>query len=397
MDSKKIKKHDNGFLTIPAILTRTGILKYINHDGTVIKELRPASEVFKQKSMDSLGSIPITNDHPTEKSIDITNAKKHQSGLTGNEVKIVDEKFLMNDMIITDGDLIKDIENGKHEISCGYTAMLDFIPGVFNGEKYDAIQKDICYNHVALVNKGRAGSKVRLHLDNDCAIMVLDEDDLNKLKGEIKMKKIKIGDKEFEVNDDVAEAFNAQAKKDEEAKTEETKKAEEKVEETKKETEKKDADIKSLNEKLDALPDTEKTKAKIDQLEDDKKKLQEKVDAMPKEINDKAKTRLALIDVAKKTLNEETLKKLDEMDEKQIKQAVIKEKAKVDDIETKSDSYIDARFDMIVEKLGNKDHVDGEELGEKILNAEGNEIKIDDIKNASQVRRSKAWDTTEKK
>jgi hypothetical protein len=57
---------------------------------------------------------------------------------------------------------------GKKELSAGYHADHDFIPGTFNGQDYDAIQKNIIFNHVALVDRGRMGSNVA----------VLDEQDI---------------------------------------------------------------------------------------------------------------------------------------------------------------------------------------------------------------------------
>jgi hypothetical protein len=52
----------------------------------------------------------------------------------------------------------------RKEISLGYTCQLDPTPGIFKGQAYDAVQKNIEINHVALGPKGwgRAGA--------DCAI-----------------------------------------------------------------------------------------------------------------------------------------------------------------------------------------------------------------------------------
>ena len=72
---------------------------------------------------------------------------------------------LKGSLIIFHEDAIIAIENGeRHEISLGYTCRLEPTPGAINGETYDAVQKDIVVNHVALGPKGwgRAGP--------DCAI-----------------------------------------------------------------------------------------------------------------------------------------------------------------------------------------------------------------------------------
>jgi hypothetical protein len=55
------------------------------------------------------------------------------------------------------------------ELSSAYTLTLDETPGVTpDGQRYDAVQRDIRYNHVALLPKGagRAGSEVRLRMDS---------------------------------------------------------------------------------------------------------------------------------------------------------------------------------------------------------------------------------------
>jgi hypothetical protein len=65
--------------------------------------------------------------------------------------------------MVSDEAAIKDIEAGKRELSAGYTCELDFTPGkTATGDAYDAVQKNIRLNHVAIVSRGRAGSKVRI-------------------------------------------------------------------------------------------------------------------------------------------------------------------------------------------------------------------------------------------
>ena len=49
---------------------------------------------------------------------------------------------------------------------------LEFTPGEYNGQKYDAIQKNITNNHIAIVWKGRAGKNASLRLDENDAILL---------------------------------------------------------------------------------------------------------------------------------------------------------------------------------------------------------------------------------
>jgi hypothetical protein len=70
-------------------------------------------------------------------------------------------------LVIQDADLLLAIEKGdRREVSCGYSCDLLDTPGVTpEGVKYDKIQTNIVYNHVAIVEQGRAGSRVALRLD----------------------------------------------------------------------------------------------------------------------------------------------------------------------------------------------------------------------------------------
>ena len=83
----KTFKTSNGFLRTDAVITRTGIFKYKNPDGTIRRELRRPEEVFKQDALDSIKMIPVTNNHPylvsgdeNDKMVTTVNAGKYQVG-----------------------------------------------------------------------------------------------------------------------------------------------------------------------------------------------------------------------------------------------------------------------------------------------------------------------------
>jgi hypothetical protein len=81
-------------------------------------------------------------------------------------------------IIIHDAETVDQIMNGgKRELSLGYKVRLDQTPGVWNGQEYDAIQKNIRINHLAIVSSGRAGN-ARLNLDsNDAVYFNYDEEE----------------------------------------------------------------------------------------------------------------------------------------------------------------------------------------------------------------------------
>ena len=121
----------------------------------IIPVYRPAVEVFDIRSLASFEGKPVTNEHPEE---DVTpdNYQKYSCGHVQNVHAGAgeDSNKVLADLYITDPILIKLIENGKREVSCGYYAE----------EKKDSSGK-ICQtrirgNHVAVVENGRAGKTV---------------------------------------------------------------------------------------------------------------------------------------------------------------------------------------------------------------------------------------------
>jgi hypothetical protein len=69
--------------------------------------------------------------------------------------------YLQNSLVIWDGKAIEGVENDeKRELSCAYRYDADMTPGVYEGQAYDGVMRNIIGNHVALVRQGRAGSDV---------------------------------------------------------------------------------------------------------------------------------------------------------------------------------------------------------------------------------------------
>lgn len=147
-----------GFIEDSPILSRTGVFLYRDGAGRVRREFRPPEEVFSQDHLTSLKGKPITNGHPG--AVTAQNAKAHTVGTVLTPGR-QDGDDLRADIVIHD---TSPIAEGKKELSLGYTVDLDETPGEFNGERYDAIQRNLRVNHLALVERGRAGN-ARLSLD----------------------------------------------------------------------------------------------------------------------------------------------------------------------------------------------------------------------------------------
>lgn len=159
-----------GFLKVPAHLTRAGVFTYFNADGSERREWRPMSEVQRADSLATLISAPVTDQHPPE-AVTVANRAKYDRGNVGENI-VRDGGKVAATLYVKDGKLISAIERGdQREVSCGYTCDVELVAGVVPdgepdaGQRYDAVQRSINYNHVAAVARGRAGSEVRMHLD----------------------------------------------------------------------------------------------------------------------------------------------------------------------------------------------------------------------------------------
>jgi len=161
-----IETTPQGFIRAPAYLTRSGVLDYRRADGTVVRELRPPSEVFAPASLATLAAAPLTDLHPAEM-VSPKNFRKLAIGHVSDDVR-QDGQHVAANVTVQDADAIAAVEAGqRRELSCGYTCDLDETPGVHNGQHYDAVQRRIRYNHVGIgpKNWGRAGSSVALRID----------------------------------------------------------------------------------------------------------------------------------------------------------------------------------------------------------------------------------------
>lgn len=164
----KATRTDEGYLVDTPIVGRVGIQLYKNADGTIRRELRPTEEVFHADSLKSFAGKPVTDEHPGEP-VTAKNAKRLSVGTMQGEGK-QDGDNVVAPIIIHDGEMIdKVMKGGKRELSLGYKVDLEETPGVWNGQEYDAIQRNIRVNHLAIVPRGRAGN-ARLNLDRHDAV-----------------------------------------------------------------------------------------------------------------------------------------------------------------------------------------------------------------------------------
>ncbi len=163
----KLVRTPTGGAQVPARIARCGVLEYRNPDGTTRRELRLPEEVFHPDSLASLSGAAVIDigDHTGLVTPDTW--RKVSLG----HIDLIHEdsgNWIAATLHVNDRETLDMIENGdRTELSCGYVSRNEVNPGVWKGQPYDVIQRDIRYNHVALCppGKGRSGPSVGLRLD----------------------------------------------------------------------------------------------------------------------------------------------------------------------------------------------------------------------------------------
>lgn len=122
-----------------------------------VRVFRPRDEVSKARP--SFAHRPVTLGHP-DVPVTADNWKEHARGWTGDEVSIEGDVVRVP-MLLADAEAIRAVEAGTRQLSMGYDVELEWTPGTSpSGETYDAIQRSIRGNHVALVDAARGGPEL---------------------------------------------------------------------------------------------------------------------------------------------------------------------------------------------------------------------------------------------
>ena len=113
-------------------------------------ELERAAETFARLPILSK-HVPVTVDSPQPDLV---------VGAIGSDVSF-NSPYLDADICVWDASAIAGIESDKvRELSCAYRYIPVMEAGEFEGQAYDGRMTEICGNHLALVDVGRAGSDV---------------------------------------------------------------------------------------------------------------------------------------------------------------------------------------------------------------------------------------------
>lgn len=156
----------DGYLVASVLCARTGIQDYLGVEVgrpeiPVVHVYRPESAVFAKDSLSTFIGKPTTNDHPPVP-VTADNWKQYAVGSIGEEI-LREGEYIRVPITLMDAAVIKAVQDGKREISMGYEMDLTWESGQTpDGHAYDAVMSNLRMNHLAIVDRGRAGSRARI-------------------------------------------------------------------------------------------------------------------------------------------------------------------------------------------------------------------------------------------
>lgn len=315
---KSFSKTPQGYLQLDAIIARSGKQDYMAHelgifDGDVNRTIvldRPKTEVTSSMSIASFINMPVTDEHPSAGQVNPSNFTALVKGIV-LDAEPTPAGQVRAKLVIYDASLITKIEDGKRELSAGYTAEIDF-----SDDGKSAIQRKIRGNHVAFVDAARCGK--------ECSIF--DSKPINPKEG-IQMAKIKIKGVEYEIADSVAPVVQTLL--------EDNQTLADALAASESDTSKQTALVDAANEKVaemkKAVPDEKEAAKKIEDA------ANERVGVLIA-----ASAFLADYDPSGKSILE-------------IKRDVLTDALPELDLADRDDSYISTRFDILVEDGKSKD------------------------------------------
>ena len=217
----KYEETKDGYLLVTADrVARTGIQTYYGWENDAYADIakklgksnndpiriyRPSDEVFADAAVNAWAHLPVTVGHPDE-FVTPQNYTDLAVGEVSTEAAISsDRKWFGLRFIVKDRAAIDAVHGGKYpETSAGYSSDIELTGGVTpDGLRYDAIQRNIIPNHLALVRNGRAFSDHAACVDKWGAAPLTAKEE-----PEVDLKTIVVGDKAVQVAASDADIVN---------------------------------------------------------------------------------------------------------------------------------------------------------------------------------------------
>lgn len=201
---------DDGSMIAPATIARTGIMEYkasqcgplfADRDpNSIVRVMTTPEELFHKDSIDSYRAAPITILHPKD-NVNTENAKELRKGhLDGVPFKDEDGEHLSAHIVLDDQEAIDAVESGMSQMSSGHKCKLVLAD---KDCEWDAEKKNIRANHVAIVQRGRAGTA-----------QIADTDDRSETEIKLADTMTMLTDAETKLNDALGKLEATQAKLD---------------------------------------------------------------------------------------------------------------------------------------------------------------------------------------
>ena len=180
----KYTEDENGYITIPQNpISKSGVFQYLGKSISpdlepekVYNVWRPEEELNNPETIESFRLTPWIPEHVMLGEGFTPAEVVGVQGVTGETVEFLGGTLYSKLKLFGD-DLKKMIRAGLKELSCGFRCSWEIKGGVFQGQPYDVIQRQIRGNHLASVESARMGSDVRVAMDR--AVFALDSIDFN--------------------------------------------------------------------------------------------------------------------------------------------------------------------------------------------------------------------------
>lgn len=147
-------------------LSRVGVFPYSGASipnapdkNKIYNVLRPADELGAQECIDSFKLTPWISGHTMLGEGFTPAEQKGIDGVIGEDVYF-DGDFLRGNIKMFTQKIADAVANDVTELSVGYRCAYEFKSGIYQGQPYDVIQRNIRGNHLALVPQGRCGPEV---------------------------------------------------------------------------------------------------------------------------------------------------------------------------------------------------------------------------------------------
>jgi uncharacterized protein len=175
----EIERFDStdGVMTVEAIARHPGVLTYHKKDGSTRRELVPLELLrgFDSAGMPlagKLAGIPVSNEHPTAlfKTLSQDRRDALKKGDVGEDgVEVYTDGRIKVRFHVTDAATQDDIRSGRKDgVSLGYEVGSVETGGVWNGQRYDAMQaQPFEADHLAVVKYPRADEARIVRFDAD--------------------------------------------------------------------------------------------------------------------------------------------------------------------------------------------------------------------------------------